>query len=212
MKRLEQAKVLWTYHCTRHPLLPADVIIGFGSYDLRVAEHAAALYRDGWAPRVLFTGHQGNWTRDLFDAPEAEVFKQHAVEHGVPEEQILVEPKARNNGENLRLSRELLAREGVNVQRAILVQKPQTTRRAWLTARKVWPELEIIMHHADLNLGQQPLPHHSMDELIHEMVGDLQRNLLYPEQGFQVADEMPDAVLAAYEALIEAGFTKHLSA
>ena len=212
IQKLEHAKVLWTYHCTRHPLLPADVIIGLGSYDLRVAEHAADLFREGWAPRVVFTGHQGNWTRDLFDAPEAEAFKQHAMEHGVPEAAILVEPEARNHGDNMRLSRALLAREGIEVHRAILLQKPQTTRRAWLTARKVWPELEVIMHHPDLHLGQQPLPHHPMDELIHEMVGDLQRNLLYPGLGYQVADEIPDAVLASYEALITAGYTRHMSA
>jgi uncharacterized SAM-binding protein YcdF (DUF218 family) len=111
----------------------------------------------------------------------------------------------------MRLSRALLAREGIEVRRAILLQKPQTTRRAWLTARKVWPELEVIMHHPDLHLGQQPLPHHPMDELIHEMVGDLQRNLLYPGLGYQVADEIPDVVLASYEALIAAGYTRHMS-
>ncbi|HCH71013.1 MAG TPA: YdcF family protein, partial [Ochrobactrum sp.] len=40
---LNAARVLWDYHCIYDPLETADVIIGLGSYDPRVAERAADL-------------------------------------------------------------------------------------------------------------------------------------------------------------------------
>ena len=43
------------------------------------------------------------------------------------------------------------------------------------------------------------------------MVGDLQRIRIYPGKGFQIPQEIPDNVWAAYEKLIGWGFTKHLA-
>jgi hypothetical protein len=42
------------------------------------------------------------------------------------------------------------------------------------------------------------------------MVGDTQRLLTYPDQGFQVSVTMPDQVLRAYEYLIAQGYTTYL--
>ena len=42
------------------------------------------------------------------------------------------------------------------------------------------------------------------------MVGDLQRIKLYAEKGFQVYQEIPEAVWQAYEALVALGFTSQL--
>ena len=46
--------------------------------------------------------------------------------------------------------------------------------------------------------------------MINVMVGDLQRAKLYPAMGFQIPQEIPDAVWDAYEKLVAAGFDKHL--
>jgi hypothetical protein len=42
------------------------------------------------------------------------------------------------------------------------------------------------------------------------MVGDLQRIRLYPEKGYQIFQEIPDDVWAAYEELVAAGYDRHL--
>lgn len=42
------------------------------------------------------------------------------------------------------------------------------------------------------------------------LVGDLQRVIEYPKQGFAVAQDVPEDVHAAYESLIRAGFTSRL--
>jgi hypothetical protein len=46
--------------------------------------------------------------------------------------------------------------------------------------------------------------------VINIMVGDLQRIKEYPAKGFQIYQEIPHDVWAAYEELIEAGYSKRL--
>jgi hypothetical protein len=50
----------------------------------------------------------------------------------------------------------------------------------------------------------------SPDDVISIMVGDLQRVRVYPAKGFQIEQEIPGEVWAAYEQLVNAGFDKHL--
>jgi len=45
---------------------------------------------------------------------------------------------------------------------------------------------------------------------IHALVGDLQRIKEYPKQGFQIEQDMPDEVWAAYEYLVAEGYTNRL--
>jgi hypothetical protein len=42
------------------------------------------------------------------------------------------------------------------------------------------------------------------------MVGDLQRIRVYAEKGYQIYQEIPDDVWAAYEELVRAGYNQHL--
>ena len=44
------------------------------------------------------------------------------------------------------------------------------------------------------------------------MVGDLQRIMVYPERGFQIEQEIPNEIWAAYKELVTLGFTKYLIA
>jgi hypothetical protein len=48
------------------------------------------------------------------------------------------------------------------------------------------------------------------DRLYNEMVGDLQRILVYPSLGYQKATDVPPAVIEAYLALQAAGYTHHM--
>ena len=41
-------------------------------------------------------------------------------------------------------------------------------------------------------------------------VGDLQRIKLYPEKGFQIPQEIPGEIWAAYEELVRVGYDKYL--
>lgn len=202
--------MLWEYHRVVGTLAPADVIVGLGSYDLRVAHWCAELLKQKLAPLLVFTGSHGNWTRGRWSKSEAEVFADEAVAHGASREQILLETKATNIGENLRFTKALLAELGLSPSRVIVVTKPQTLRRVVASAPIFWPEATVITSCPDQAFAEQPTTEHSLNDLIHEMVGDVQRMLEYPGLGYQVAQETPRAVLAAYEELKARGFTRHL--
>ena len=69
-----QLQRIWDYHLLNQPIKKSDAIFVLCSYDLRVAEHAAQLYLDGFAPLVIFSGAQGRATEGLFTLSEAETF------------------------------------------------------------------------------------------------------------------------------------------
>ena len=44
---------------------------------------------------------------------------------------------------------------------------------------------------------------------VDEMVGDLERILTYPEQSYQIPQQVPEKVMQAYVHLRNAGYTSH---
>ncbi|WP_405699894.1 YdcF family protein [Streptomyces sp. NBC_01383] len=204
------AQTLWDYHQMHHELRPCSVAIGLGSHDLGVADTAADLYKRGMAPLIVFTGATSPTTRERMPRGEAVHYRERALELGVPNSAVLVEPEARNTGENIRLSRSLLEEAGVHVGSVLLVTKPYEERRAYATARKLWPEVEIVS-------ASTPVPFDDYVEslsnarLVFDMlVGALQRLMIYPQQGFIIRQLVPEGVLASYERLCKAGFTSRL--
>ncbi|MET8577230.1 YdcF family protein [Streptomyces sp. NPDC005012] len=206
------AKRLWEYHQMRHPARPCSVAVGLGSHDLGVADTAVDLYRRGLAPLLLFTGATSPTTRERMPRGEAVHYRERALELGVPETAVLVEPRARNTGENIRFSRELLDEAGVPVSSVLLISKPYEERRAYATARKLWPEVEIVS--ASTPMTYEEYTDSIGDErlVIDMLVGALQRLVVYPEQGFMIRQPVPDDVLDAYQRLCRNGFTSRLLA
>lgn len=208
----ELSQVIWDYHHLNHHLEEADLILALGSNDLRVAERAADLYLQGWAPRLMFSGNVGALTRGKFAKPEAETFADIAVAKGVPSSAILTEPESTNTGENIAFSRRVLAANGLDPEKIILVQKPYMERRAYATFMKNWPGKQLIVTSPPSDWATYPTAELPRDLVINIMVGDLQRIREYPAKGFQIEQEIPAAVWQAYERLLELGYTKHLIA
>ncbi|MCU0354632.1 MAG: YdcF family protein [Cytophagales bacterium] len=209
---LALAKTVWDYHHVNHTLEPADCILALGSHDTRVAERAARLMLDGYAPLLVFSGGLGRLTEGLFAEPEADLFARIAREMGVPPEKILAENRSTNTGQNIALTYTLLQRHGVSVRRLILVQKPYMERRALATFEKQWPgeAVDIRVTSPQIAFEHYPTAEISMEEVVHIMVGDLQRIMVYPAKGFQTYQPVPAEVQQAYESLIAKGFTGHL--
>jgi uncharacterized SAM-binding protein YcdF (DUF218 family) len=206
----ELAGKIWDYHHLNHKLEKSDLILVLGSNDLRVAEYAAELYLQGWAPLIVFSGNAGILTRERFNRPEAEIFAEIAMRKGVPESAALIEPESTNSGENVVFSRRLLESKGVNPDSLILVQKPYMERRAYATFMNFWPGKRVISASPPIPFSEYPTEDLPRDLVINIMVGDLQRIRVYPERGFQIAQEIPDDVWQAFEKLVELGYNKHL--
>jgi uncharacterized SAM-binding protein YcdF (DUF218 family) len=208
------AETLWDYHLMKHEIAAADGILVFCSHDERVAERAAQLFHEGWAPLLIFSGGQGSITRKLWNEPEADRFARIAIGLGVSPENILIEAQSTNTGENVEFTKRLLAERGLDLQRFIVVQKPYMERRAFATFRQLWPEKELIVTSPQVSFPEyidtyanRALP---ADDVVSIMVGDLQRIRVYPARGFQIAQEIPENVWDAFEELVRAGYDKYL--
>lgn len=204
------ARIVWDYHHVQHTLAPADCIIVLGSHDTRVAERGAEVFLAGYAPLLVFSGNLGTLTSGVWDRPEAEIFADVAAAMGVPRQRMLIEARATNTGENVDFSRRLLSEHGIEPKRAIAVQKPYMERRTLATFRQRWPELDVVVTSPQIEFDAYPTGAITREDVIHIMVGDFQRLLLYARKGWSAPQEVPPEVMEAYQRLIEAGYRGRL--
>ena len=208
------AEKIWDYHHLHHQLQQADVILVLCSHDTAVAVRGAELYLQGWAPLLIFSGGLGAITKHLWTEPEAERFAKIAIDMGVPASSILTETRSTNTGENVRFTRQLLAEKHLDPGKFIVVQKPYMERRSYATFKKFWSDKDLIVTSPQVSfdhyLEKYSNESLSRDDVISIMVGDLQRIRLYPAKGFQIPQEIPDDVWAAFEELVRAGYDRHL--
>jgi len=142
---------------------------------------------------------------------EAEIFAETALAMGVPEEHIMIENTSTNTAENLQFSKELLDQQGVALTRVILVAKPYMERRAFVTWRKLYPEIEATITSPLLEYDAYAVNTDiSREEMINIMIGETQRIKVYPQKGYIVPQVVPDIVWEAYTELVKRGFTSQL--
>jgi uncharacterized SAM-binding protein YcdF (DUF218 family) len=205
---------IWNYHLLNHELVRSDAILVLCSHDTSVAEYAAQLFLDAWAPLLIFSGGLGAITQRLFTEPEADRFARIAVGLGVPANRVIVENQSTNTGENVQFTKRLLATRAIDARTFILVQKPYMERRTFATFRKVWPEASACVTSPRVSLDDYLSRYAndamSADDVISIMVGDLQRIHVYPEKGFQIPQPIPDDVWVAFRELVDAGYDRHL--
>ncbi|MFG3406762.1 YdcF family protein [Streptomyces sp. NPDC048142] len=204
------ARQVWNHHLMHHTPRPCSVIVGLGSHDLGVADVSAGFYLRGLAPLIVFTGATSPTTRHRMPRGEAVHYRERALALGVPDSAVLVEPKARNTGENIRFSRAVLDEAGVDVESVLLVSKPYEERRSYATARRLWPGVDVVSASSPMTFEEYVTSIGDDRMVIDMLVGTLHRLLVYPAQGFMTEQPVPDEVAAAYERLVDAGFTSRL--
>lgn len=202
------AKVLWDYHCVDVDPTPSDFILALGSHDSRVASRAAELMLQGLAPLLVTSGGLGKVTSGMWVQNEGERFAEIAVAAGVPAHQIMIEPEARNTGDNITKTRDLLERNNIKVSTGILVTKPYMMRRAYAAAAKQWADVEWQVAAPKLSLDEYPDQDVTEIAMIELMVGDLQRMEIYATKGFQIPQDIPSDVWDAYNQLVALGFDR----
>jgi uncharacterized SAM-binding protein YcdF (DUF218 family) len=204
------AELVWDYHQMKHQPQPCSAAIALGCNDIGVADYAAELYHQGLFPVVVFSGANSNDTHEAFPRGEAVHFQERARELGVPDDAMLLEPDARNTGDNIVLSRKLLGAAGRAVESLLLISMPYMERRAYATCRKLWPEVAPVCVSAPLTF-EKYLQTMGNDALVVDMmIGDFQRVMEYPKRGFAIEQDVPAEVIGAYERLVAAGFTSRL--
>jgi hypothetical protein len=207
---IQAAKTIWDYLKVGMPLQKANGMLIFCSNDLRVAEYAADLYHQGFAPWICPSGGVGRLTYDLYHKPEAEAFADVLRSRSVPDSSILIENQATNTAENIFFTKEVLKRHGLKPTSVLVLQKPYMERRTLAALTKYWPEMPVITASPSIEFEKYPFPGFSMEDLIHVIVGDFQRVQLYAERGWQAPQQIPPEAWEAYHFLIQNGYTKQL--
>ncbi|MQA87713.1 MAG: YdcF family protein [Streptosporangiales bacterium] len=203
-------EVLWNYHHMQHEPRPVDVGVGLGSHDLGVATFTAELYHRRMFPLIVFTGANAPTTIQRFPRGEAVHYREHAIDLGVPAEAIRVEPTAANTGQNIEFTRKLLADEGAQVNSIMLISRPYQQRRAYATCKKLWPDVDVVCASRPLPLDDYIASIGDVDRVINMLVGDTQRITEYAKRGFAIQQDLPAHVQAAFQRLVDAGYTSRL--
>ena len=113
-----------------------------------MATLAADLHRAGLFPVLVFTGANSPTTAARFPRGEAVHYAEHAITLGVPPSAIIIEPEAANTGQNIDFARRALAAAQITVSSVLLISKPYMQRRAFATARKLWPDVGALRRSA----------------------------------------------------------------
>ena len=214
-EELEAARIVYGFHFLRRTPIASDVIIAFGTNDIRVAEHAAGLFNRGFGESLVCTGgiaHKGDLLETEWDGPEADIYRDVAIRQGVPPDRILVENQATNTAENIRFTRKLLGERGLAVRDVIIVVKPFMQRRALATIEVEWPEIGVSLASPDLSLDEYFTSDLPADKVLHILMGDLQRLWIYAGKGWSAPQKVPPDVMDAYRFLKSKGWTRHLLA
>lgn len=204
-------KIIWDYHHLNQKLKKADEILVFGNWDNYLAERAAELYKQGYAPCVIFTGDRGKITSNFIDRPEAEILAEEGKKLGIPKDKIIIENKSTNTKENIENTRLVLKQKGLEFNSFLGVCVPYMERRAYNTFKVVWPEKELTITSPQISFSDDINKNtFSKDFIINMIVGDLQRIKIYGERGWQEPQEIPVDIWEAYEKLVALGYNKHL--
>lgn len=186
---------LWDYLAVSVEPRAADVVFVFGSADLAVPDRAARLYRAGYAARVLVSGSFGRRTRNVFDKPEACVFRDRLVAGGVPEAAIVTEPDAASTLENVRFGMAALAAQGLHPRSALLVAKGFALRRCAATFARQHPEVQV--HPCCPEASLEAAFDRSLPAFAARLVAELDRLQRYAAQGDIQPQAVPREVAAA---------------
>lgn len=135
----------------------ADIIFVPGNGFPQMAERAAQLYKEGYAPYILPSGRYsitlGKFVgvqslQEIYDGEyetEWEFLKSVLMKNGVPEEAILREDQATFTYENAIYSRQVTDRAGIQVNKAILCCKTYHARRSLMYYQILYPEAKILV-------------------------------------------------------------------
>lgn len=210
MSNVDQlAKILLEYMRMDTPIKKAELIIGMGALDTRIAERSAQLFLDGYSDHIVFTGGLGKITKHTQTQTEAEKFRDIALKMGVPEDKIMLEKEATNSGENIVFVQKVLTENNLKPKSLLIVTKPYMERRIWAAYKKQWKDknVDIIVTSPQITYEEHFNDLIPKELFINVMVGDLQRIKEYPKKGWQVEQDIPNEVWRAYEQLVSMGYT-----
>jgi hypothetical protein len=129
------------------PIEKSDIIIVYGGKSLLRAEKAVQLWQKGIAPLLLCSGGHPHYDKT---EPEALKYKAYAIQRGVPEDKILVEPNSITSADNVKSSLNLLEEKQIPHKTITQVTSWYAQRRSWAYMMKLsLPGTKILRVNSD---------------------------------------------------------------
>jgi hypothetical protein len=193
-------QILYDFLSVREPVGPADVIVGFGHFDLRVPQRCAELWHQGAAPVVLFSGRAGRGTPSNVSC-EAEWFAQIAERRwNLPRDAVRLEATSTNALENVRNC------DGVvesRLTRWIAVANPCMQRRIALTVSRQTRRVAVSSPPSGNIEEELAIYAAAGEDCIAWMIGEIERLDRYASQGHIDRCSIPDQVREACNKLMK---------
>lgn len=207
-------KILWDYMVLNQHINKCDIIIGCGCANLDIPIKCAELYKNGYTPKILFAGGFGKITKDEFAKTEAEIYKDIALKNGVLENDIILETKSTNTGDNFRFAEQILKKNNIKAKKILIVHKKLNERRTFSSAKAILKDKEITITSPDMTfedfINFLDKNKEKTENVISVLVGDIQRIVIYPQFGWQQENEIPKKVIDSYTNLKKLGYNKYI--
>lgn len=210
-----ELKEIYNYMSLNQKIEKCDLIIGCGCTNLNIPKLCSKLYKEGYAPKVLFCGGYGKVTQDIFKKSEAELYKEIALKEGVKEKDILVENRSKNTYENFLFTKELIKENNLEVNSILIVHRKSYERRTLNTARKIFKDKKLMITSEDISFAEYFESLKKKDEkeiyiIISVLVANIQRMIIYSELGFQIQEEVPKNIITDYFKLKKLGYNRYI--
>ena len=211
---MKDLQILWDYLCLNTKPRKSECIIGLGSILTLIPKKCAELYKEELGDYIIFSGNCGKGTEGVISVTEAERFKNIAMEEGIPEKRIFVEPNATTTYENYKFIKNVLASNNLNPDSFLIVGKPYQERRALLIAN-----VELVGKKYDVASFNLSLDDYldfvekdefmNVEDVINEMVGEITLIIKTPKYGLQSEDQIPAEVMNSYNNIVASGYKKY---
>lgn len=207
---LENANKIFEFLYLRDLTKPtADIIIGFGHFDMRIPRLCGKLHREGYCEKILFTGGRGAGTADLKDAEGVEFERElRRIYPDLPAKNIIVESESANTAENILLSESILKSSNPDfcfskgISKAIAVTCPYRQKRVFLCMEKLFPHIAVFNRPPDTTFEFELELYQSKNEdFVLLLMGEIERIKTYPDRGFIAPAMIPEVVDLAYREL-----------
>ena len=134
---LKYFNTIWNYMKLNMRLEKCDLIIGCGCMNMNIPIRCAELLKNGYGKKILFAGGLGKVSKDILNKSEAEIFRDIAIDEGVNSDDIFIENRSTNTGDNFRFAKEVIKSNNLDADKILIVHSKLYERRTLSAARAI---------------------------------------------------------------------------
>jgi hypothetical protein len=128
----------------------------------------------------------------------------------VPTDKVIIEDQSTNLPENIRFALKSLQEAGKSSENLILVALPFSERRILAQCIKQFTETNFQITSSHTTFEDFPNEFIDKDETINLIVGELDRLIKFPAEGFSIEQDVPLEVAEAIQSLADQGYGKYI--